>query len=277
MTTPRTDRSRQMLAMSLATTGVLAATSVHAAGPEPVIVEPAVVAPSTPVDWTGSYAGLTFGATFGRSDAELDDYFGALIENDVESLGLFPRDVDEEKVGAIGGVTLGYNVQRGNAVGGIEFDLSSLDHDVVAEFSRFDASPGFTTDTDTTYGTDISGLATLRLRAGFAQERNLFYGTAGVAAAQVENTFTLGLPEPDVLPPYSNSWSEDDTLYGYVVGIGFERKLSPRVSLKGEVLYYDLEDVTVEARDNPTFSDQGLDYEFQNDGYIARIGVNFAF
>lgn len=244
--------------------------------PADPVVAPARIAPAA-IDWTGPYAGVNLGLNAGRTDAELRDFFGPLIVNDVENLGLFPREIDETDSGLAGGLVLGYAIQRDAFVGGVELDFSALGHDTTAELSVFDPSPGFTTDTDTTYGTEVSSLATLRLRAGVARGRNLFFGTAGLAAGRVTNSFTLALPEPDILPPYFNEFSEEDTLTGYAVGLGYERLVTDRVSVRTELIYYDLEDVTIAARDVETFGDQGLDYEFSNDGYLARLGVNFRF
>ena len=61
------------------------------------------------------------------------------------------------------------------------------------------------------------------------------------------------------------------------MGVGIEHRVRPRVSLKAEAMYYDLEDVTIEATDPVAFPGQRLDYEFANDGAIARLGVNVAF
>lgn len=257
--------------------GAVMSSPANAAGPEPVPAEPAVTAPAAPVaDWTGPYGGLSFGAAFGRGAAELDGYFGPVISLDVEA-GYFPQDIDGSETDVIGGLTLGYNIQRDNMVGGVEFDISALNQDILNDFSRLDTViiPGVTTDT--TYQTEINSLATLRLRGGFARDRDMFFATAGLAAGQVKNEFTLGLPGYPLDPTYSNSWENDDTLFGFVVGAGYERRITDRLSLKGEVLYYNLEDVTIEARDPAAFPDQGIDYEFQNDGYVARVGINLSF
>jgi outer membrane immunogenic protein len=254
------------------------ATPALAAGPGPVAVEPILSAPVMIPYWQGAYGGLTLGAAIGSSDAELGDYFGDIIQGDVENLGLFPDEIEEDETNVIGGLTLGYNYQRESFVGGVEFDISALNQDILNDFSRLDTMiiPGVTTDTS--YRTEINSLATLRLRGGFARDRDMFFATAGLAAGQVKNEFTLGLPGFPLLDPtYSNSWENEDTLYGFVVGAGYERRITDRLSLKGEVLYYDLEDVTIEALDSATFPGQGIDYEFQNDGYVARVGINLSF
>ena len=262
----------------IAAIGSFLASAALAAGPEPVSMEPAIVAPVVSGDWSGGYGGLTLGAAFGSSDAALDEYYGETIIRDVEELDLFPPDIEEQGTSAIGGLTLGYNHQRGSFLGGIELDVSALNQENVADFSEYDPSDDIESDTNTTYRTEMSGLATLRFRGGFVQDRNLFYATAGIAVGQVENEFTLALPD---FAPYviDESWSKEGTRHGYVVGAGVERQLTERWSVKGEVMYYDLEDVSVEGTGEnlPGFEGNGLAYEFDNDGYIARVGLNFAF
>lgn len=258
---------------SLILIGSTVASPAAAAGPEPVLADPVLVAPSAPNDWSGGYAGLSFGAAFGRGAVELEDYFGDIfIESDVER-GLLPDDIDGSETDFIGGLTIGYNIQREQFLGGVEFDISMLNQEIENTYDRPDpAAPPI--EVESTLTTEIDGLATLRLRGGYASGRNLFYATGGLAAGRVKNEYNLDIP--GFLPPpdlYSQTWENEDTLFGYAVGAGYERRITERWSLKGEILYYDLEDVTIEARD----LGEGLDYEFSNDGYVARVGINLSF
>ena len=266
------------VSLCLAGLAALAALPAAAAGPEPFSGTPVVSQPpaSSLADWNGSYVGLSFGAVRSDGEAERADFSGAIIERDVEN-DLFPADIDEGEVAAAGGAAVGYNVQRGSYVGGVELDLQAMDHDVGFDFSRIDPStdPVFGgVETNTSYATEIDAMMTLRVRAGFALERTLFYGTAGLASAEVRNEFALALPDLGYTSP---DWNEDGTRNGYVLGLGVERKMSDRVSLKAEVLRYDLDDVIVEGEDPATFPGQTIDYEFQNNGTLARIGLNFSF
>lgn len=238
-----------------------------------------MVAPASETDWTGAYGGLLLGAAFSDGRAERTNTAGAVIELDVSN-GLFPAEIDDTDKGLLGGVTLGYNLQRDRFVAGLEFDMSAFGLETEPEFSRVDPGPLFPgVITDTSYRTEISNLATLRLRGGFASGRTLVYGTAGVAAGEVENEFTLSLPNfPGLADGYSSpDWREKGTRYGFVVGAGIEQRLTDRISLKGEAIYYDLNDVEVEGRDPTNFPGQEIDYTFDNDGFALRIGLNVAF
>lgn len=226
--------------------------------------------------WAGAYAGATVGAVRSTGEAERGDFSGPLITLDVQN-GLFPESIDDDDIAAIGGLHVGYNVERGAFVGGVELDYALTSLDVEAAFSRVDPNPNppFSgIDTNTTYGTAFDGLATLRLRAGRDVGGTLVYATAGVAVAEVENRFTLDLPD---LAYASPGWDEQGTRVGYAVGLGVERRLNNRVSFKAEVIHVDLEDATVEGRDPVVFEGEALDYRFDNAATVVRVGVNVRF
>ncbi len=228
------------------------------------------------VDWSGAYGGLTLGFAASDGEARRGDYAGPLLSLDVQN-GLFPAAIDGSDAKGFVGLGLGFSVQRGAFVGGIEADLAFLDQSLRLDFSRVDPNPNpiFNgIDTNTRYVTEFGTLLTLRLRGGYAQGRNLFYATAGLAAAEVRNDFALDLPDLGYASP---DWSEQSTLHGYAVGLGVERRVTDRVSLKAEIVHFDLENVTIEGRDPAVFPGESLDYEFQNSGTLARLGVNFAF
>lgn len=84
----------------------LAAQAAQAAGPQPPLQEPPVVTPIAPIassyDWTGPYAGLSFG-------------FGQASTNN-------PAAPDRDGVG--GAVHFGYNMDFGGWVAGAEIELA---------------------------------------------------------------------------------------------------------------------------------------------------------
>jgi outer membrane immunogenic protein len=243
------------------------------------LLAPAVAAQSLPGgrDWSGPYAGVSLGVARSDGEAVRGEYDGFIISRDVE-YGLIPPRIDGAETALIGGGTLGYNMQRGAAVTGIELDVSFLNQDIRHDFSRIDpatSGPFAGVETNTRYETDFGFLASLRLRAGWTRAQNLFYLTGGLAAAQVRNR--LGLSLPNFGPGYSNSWSESGMRIGYVVGAGLERAVGERMSVKVEVLHFDLEDVTVRAEDRAVFDDNRFDYRFKNNGQVLRLGLNMPF
>ena len=227
-----------------------------------------------PADWTGGFVGLNAGVLRSDGGASRGFYTGDPVTADVERKGLFPGSVDGTDSAAIGGVTLGYNRQRGALVGGVELDFALTNSDVRNGFAKRDTDPNYLfTNTVTGYETGLDNLATARLRAGYAVGSNLFYATGGLAAGKVDNRFSLELTQLG----YNNAWSASDTRFGYVFGAGIERKVSSRFSVKAEVLRYDLSDTTVRASDPAVFPGASIDYKFDNAGVVARVGVNFGF
>jgi outer membrane immunogenic protein len=235
-------------------------------------------------DWAGAYGGLTLGAIRSDGEAVRGDFDGAVIIYDVEN-GLFPPRIDGSESSILLGGLLGYNIQRGALLTGIELDLSLLNHDARHDFSRVDASDGpfpfepwpFSgVETNTSYETEFGFLSTLRLRAGYAQGPNLVYLTGGLAAGQVRNRLGLALPNFGE-GGYSNSWSQSGIRLGYAIGAGYERSLSQRMSARVEFVHFDLEDVTLRAQDPGVFGDNRFDYRFKNNGQIFRVGVTVGF
>jgi outer membrane immunogenic protein len=116
--------------------------------------------------------------------------------------------------GLVGGGQLGANAQFGSVVVGAEADVSAsgLGH------------KGFTDKFN--QGTTAS----LRGRAGYVFDRVLVYGTAGGAITSTEWKNPAG------------KTSRNPT--GFVYGAGAEMKVTPNVSVRGELLRYDFSRAT---------------------------------
>lgn len=119
------------------------------------------------------------------------------------------RDFDADDF--IGGVQIGYNLQRGNIVYGVEVDLGYLGLD--ADSPHYSADGGF-------YG-DLTG------RLGLTFGNTLVYAKGGAAFLDAE--FKYG------------SSSIDDTVWGWTVGGGVEHMLSRDVSLKAEYRHFEFD------------------------------------
>lgn len=150
-------------------------------------------------DWRGFYYGSHIGGFWG--DADVTDSFD----------GSFGSSLD----GGIAGGQVGYNWQSANLVFGIEGDYS-----VVTADESLDAG-----------GLERIGMdwrATLRARLGYAFNRHLLYGTAGLAAGRIEFDADTDISE--------------ETAIGWTIGGGFETKLTPKLSARVEYLYSDFGD-----------------------------------
>ncbi|WP_424930250.1 outer membrane protein [Amaricoccus tamworthensis] len=249
-----------------------------------LVTTPALAADDTassmgraPTTWSGLYGGVTAGALKSDGEASLGDYEGDLITLDVSN-GLFPDSIDGSDTSLIGGVTIGYNHQINDAwVAGVELDLSFGNSDIEHGFARVDPNPDpiFNgVNTVTGYRTELDGLATARVRLGYSFGDTLAYATGGIAAGRVTNSFSLEMTELGYTSP---DWNTSGTRFGYVLGAGVEHRMTEAVSIKAEILSYDLKDATVHATDPTNFPGQAIDYEFDNAGVIGRIGLNFRF
>jgi outer membrane immunogenic protein len=185
-------------------------------GPAPSYKAPAYVAPSY-FSWSGFYVGVNAGYGFGKADAG--------------------GGADVKPSGFIAGGTVGYNLQTGLWVWGIEgdFDYSAMKDEVGGLEVK---APWF---------------ATVRGRIGYAGWGNLLpYITGGAAFAKLE-------------VDAGAAGSDSDTRVGWTLGAGLEYALWSNWSVKVEYLYADL----------GTYDIGGGDVDFTTN--IVRAGLNYRF
>lgn len=178
----------------------------------------------SPFAWTGLYVGGHGG--YGWSD----------IDGQGDS-------IDGE--GALAGGQIGYNLQAGRLVYGIEADVSS----------------SWVEGDSDCCGHNIDLLYSVRGRAGLSSTDNrwLFYATGGAAWA-----------DADYSSPGFGGHS--DTHFGWVAGAGIERALSQRLTARVEYLYYDFDSVSAPAGALGVAATD-LDPSM----HTVRLGVNFKF
>jgi outer membrane immunogenic protein len=133
------------------------------------------------VNWSGPYAGVNGGYGWSNRTDALD-----------------PN-------GAFGGGQIGYNLQRGPLVVGVEADFqgSGINDSVGASKSS------------------LEWFGSVRGRMGYALDRALVYATGGYGYGHVKNSLA-------------------ETQEGWVVGNGVEYKIAPAWTLKVEGEFYDL-------------------------------------
>jgi outer membrane immunogenic protein len=230
---------------------------------------------SSEFTWSGTQIGAFGGYQWTDADSDFSAVTGALLTLDVSN-GVFPNEISLSDDGFTGGILAGHNVQLGMWVVGVEGDIQWMGQDADRLFSIIDPGPppfgGALVNT--TFGTELDWLGTVRLRGGFAFERNLLYATGGLAVGDVENTLAITIPAFGYGPP---AWSNSGTQIGWVVGGGFEHAFTNAISVRIEYLHYDLEDQKVLAVDPVTFPGQSLEYKFENSGNIVRAGLSYKF
>ena len=157
-------------------------------------------------------------------------YIGASVGYAGLDSGQHPRDepsLSSDDGGVIVGGHVGYNMQCGRVVVGIEGDLSYLDLETRA-----------TQPDQTSYTTTVDTLGTLRGRLGIAvHDTMMIYATAGIAWA--DRTHHLVAPNA---PGGLFEQSDSDWATGWVVGGGVEFLRHDRWTLRAEVLWADLGD-----------------------------------
>lgn len=201
--------------------------------PAPSAFTPAVY------DWSGFYGGVHAGGDFGgeySADFTLPDSFGEDFDSD----------------GFLGGGQIGFNHQFDQFVIGIEADWSFTDIDG-------DTRVGLTGLGTGGVDAETNWISTIRGRAGYAFDRVLVYGTAGVAFADVE-----------VSESFTGS-SDDNVHTGYVVGAGLEAALTERLSARAEYLYTDF------GEEEFSLAGGAVTGDADASNSIFRIGINYRF
>jgi outer membrane immunogenic protein len=209
-----------------------AAPSLGADLPRPAYKAPVYVAPG--FSWTGFYVGINGGYGWAKSS-----WSSAVTSGDVSPKGWL-----------IGG-TLGYNMQTGNFVWGLEGDI---------DLSTIKGSTSGGTGVCATPGCESRNrwFGTARGRIGYAFDRWLPYLTGGAAFGDVKMSPNTGL-------------SETKTKIGWTAGAGIEWAFMTNWSTKIEYLYADLGKSTCSA------ASCGVDTDVTWKANIVRLGVNYRF
>lgn len=174
---------------------------------------PAVAESPVPYDWGGFYVGAHLGGALGLAD--VGNPFGASIFGDTVRMP-----------GPIAGGQFGYNWQSGTVLLGLEADVSGAD---LAGTNTCFAFSGYYISANCRAGIDVLGTLTGRLGTILPYDgKTLLYGKGGLAFASGDIDATpnggIGIP--------GRGGTRDD--WGWTVGAGVERALSPRWSLTAE-------------------------------------------
>lgn len=194
-----------------------------------LLVATGSVAAQDTFDWNGFYAGVAVGA--------------GGVENEALINGNHDYSYDAGLLAAL--ATVGFNVQQGAFVYGIEGDIGLVS---VGDVSSDDADASY-------LALGMSPVATLRGRLGFAVDSLLFYGTAGLAVANF-----------DIDDDWGVGYSTEGFKVGGVIGAGVELAVTDNMSLRAEGRF------------------MGFDIDGDSDGYsnktnsaIGLVGLNFHF
>jgi outer membrane immunogenic protein len=197
-----------------------------------------------PAMWAGAYAGLNLGVA--------QNYLSG------DSVSSTAKDLTKFNGFDVGG-HVGYNWQSGQFVYGVEVDASG--------------QLGKRTNTyNDSYGAgsmsiSAPAMASARVRLGYAWDRMLVYGTAGIVQEQLKTTDSFaGNPG---YTQYNYSQTTTTKLKGYTLGLGGEYSMTQQLSLRLEARHsvvsdgnYALGGGSSKARFNHDALQAGLSYHF---------------
>ncbi len=253
-------------------------------------------APAPIMSWNGFYAGLNTGYGFGTANNAQNygwansNYFGSDSLAFAASYSQLGRNITQG--GFIGGGQVGYNYQfRQNFLIGFETDMQGSgisgegNADGWAPYSQ-NASATYSFISRVPIQAGINWMGTVRGRIGYLISPTvLAYATGGLAyGGTYLKTFPqqhLGITDGYATALFVSTQNAQQNLnVGWTAGGGAEWMMAPNWSIKGEALYYDLNDTVVS---NSTYSGGfagsigGSTTRAYYQGVIARAGVNYHF
>ncbi len=196
------------------------------------------------IDWSGPYAGVHIGGGWGNLNTNDVNgiYGGNLGQAYGNDFGIF-----------FGGVQAGYNFQYGNFVIGPEVDLGGIG--ASNKVSHVSGTIGDSFDGG--FYADVTG------RIGFSVGQGLLYAKGGyIYLDGSESHF-------DTVAPASTA--SKSGLDGWTLGGGYEYKISPSLSVKGEYMHSDFGINTLYDTSASSPIKDGLTVD------TAKVGVNYFF
>ncbi len=194
--------------------------------------------------WTGFYAGGNIGADWANIDAANN----ALILSN----GAVQATQQFNTSGIFGGIQLGYNIQPGNFLWGIEADLGGMEvggHSALAFAGQTITASG----SGGWYG-DLTG------RAGY---------TYGSALAYVKGGFAVFAGNVNVSDTANYINQNSGTFTGWTIGGGVEYMVNPSWTVKVEYLYFDL------GNNNCCFTSSSGSFDNTMTMSTVKVGFNF--
>jgi outer membrane immunogenic protein len=195
-------------------------------------------ASATNDSWTGFYVGGYGGFANNRANPTMttpNDNIGHFELIEAKNVNNTPNPKLKSN-GFNGGVTFGYNYQKGHFFVGGEADFGVNRINKTGSVSNTFVNQGNPAPTFTiTHNLKSNWQMTARPRAGIALKKALIYGTAGFALADINYD---GLYSDTIIAlPRSERGSFKKNKAGLSAGGGIEFKIAQHLSLKGEYLF----------------------------------------
>lgn len=223
---------------------VLGAGAASAADlPARMVTKAPVYTKAPPVDlysWTGFYVGANVGFASARAESNI-----------------MTTDTSQTLTGVIGGGQVGYNMQRGPWVFGVELDVQGSSQDSTWNGTVGGGGGG---GAAVSQATSLPWFMTARGRIGYAIAPTwMVYVTGGGAWGEVKSVVTATGP---------GTFTWDETRGGWVLGAGIEGAINRQWSWKAEYLHIDLG-----SSNTLLFGMAPASINLTND--IGRVGINF--
>ena len=200
-------------------------------------------------DWSGPYVGAHYGQAENKASGDFD------------TAGDDPQVnwSDEDGTGDAYGVQVGYNIQQGRMVYGVELSYTETDLD-----------EGFVDGEDDLQEFETEDYWTIRGKVGrlINNDATLVYLTAGYAEvdAEVRTEQTPG----EGSGPATSSLDAD----ALILGLGAEHRVNDAFSIKAEVLWIDVDEGNNLQSHPDADDDRGID---TGEIWTYQIGINYYF
>ncbi len=256
------------------------------AGALPNMKGPAPLAPPLPV-WTGLYAGVNGGATFGGNSTYAST--APIGVGADPAVALFSSgNYGNSNAGFVGGGQVGYSYQTGRrTVVGVETDIQGTIGGSGASTLQ-SSGPSLLIPGGTVFGAvdatqRLDWIGTARGRAGYIFLSDaMLYATAGLAYGQSSLSAGAQTMSVDALGNVAGisaaSGSASPMRVGWTVGGGVEWLFWNRWSVKAEYLHYDLGSVTAASPQiafGPVAGNLATQFHARADGQLFRGGLNY--
>jgi outer membrane immunogenic protein len=214
-------------------------------------------------DWSGLYFGVSGGYATGTGEWILRDNPGDGIPQALDTVVASP-DADGYVVGA----QIGFNVQQGKAVYGIEGEFSFSDFGGSEERISGGSKPG-----PREWSSDANWLATIGPRIGYAPDHTMFYLEGGLAVLN-QDFFHLGayggkpVPPP---PPPGRTYDSTESHFGYFLGIGIEHAFNENLSGRIEYNF-------IHVNDRAKLFGEPVEpavFDVDQDIHVVKMGLNY--
>lgn len=252
--------------------GLLACSSALAAD----LPMKATPVPVQPASWTGFYVGANAG--YGNATEDQSIRGANPFGNAAVAIGLVPSAAATADDGWLAGAQVGYNLQMGRVVYGVEADFQWANikgsGSQVLTLQPVAVPLSLTTQASA----ELEWFGTLTGRIGWlANDRVLIYGKGGLAYGSVNHTTSVTLNAPSPLGA-SAAGSASDTKIGWTLGAGIEAALQDGWSARAEYDYLDLGSTSVSFGTSIAgVVPVGFASEQEHKFHLFRVGLNKKF